>query len=48
MVDPKCYELAEHFTQSPGSENKWSKRDVQELAQLIQDTIETFLEETDD
>lgn len=37
--DPKCREIAEYFLQnSPGAE-------VDALAQLIQDTIEDYLED---
>lgn len=41
--DTKCYELAEYFMSEPAS--RWRKEDVNELAELIQSTIEDFLRE---
>jgi hypothetical protein len=41
--DAKCYELAEYFMREPPS--KWRDEDRNELAELIQSTIEDFLHE---
>lgn len=39
-VDPKCFELAEHFL----SDCRWHvPEDVQELAEIIQQRIEDFI-----
>jgi hypothetical protein len=39
--DEKCYELAEHFMEEPAG--KWRPEDKNELAALIQETIEDFM-----
>lgn len=41
--DEKCGELADYFMEEP--EGKWTKEDRNELAGLIQATIEDFLHE---
>lgn len=42
-VDPKCFDLAEHFL----SDCRWHvPEDVQELAEIIQQRIEDFIEDT--
>lgn len=44
--DTKCYELAEYFMEEPAG--KWTKEDINELAELIQGTIEDFMHEDED
>jgi hypothetical protein len=39
--DEKCFELAEYFMSEP--DGRWNGQDMNELAQLIQETIEDFL-----
>ena len=39
--DEKCYELAEYFMREPAG--KWTKEDINELAELIQRTIEAAI-----
>ncbi len=41
--DAKCYELAEYFMSEPAG--LWEPQEVNELAELIQRTIEDFLRE---
>jgi hypothetical protein len=44
--DEKCYELAEYFMREPTG--KWTKEDVNELAELIQRTIEDFMHDKEE
>jgi hypothetical protein len=44
--DDKCGELADYFMQEPAG--KWTKEDRNELAELIQRTIEDFMHEEED
>jgi hypothetical protein len=44
--DGKCYELAEYFMQEPAG--KWTKEDINELAESIQQTVEDFMHEEED
>jgi hypothetical protein len=46
FFDAKCYELAEYFMREPAG--KWASEDVNELAELIQRTIEDFMHEDED
>lgn len=47
MYDEQCLELAEHFLMDAIAENKATKKQAEELAQHIQDEIESWLEGND-
>lgn len=44
MYDEMCLEIAEHFLMDAIAEGKATKKQAEELAQYIQDEIESWLE----
>ncbi len=44
--DEQCLKLAEYFMEEPNG--KWTKEDMNELAEEIQRTIEDFMSEQED